>query len=218
VVESTRPLFTVAVFRNKGRNFRRSFTALDTSPQTKKEWLLTQEAFDRLLLWLNPDREQAGKRYEQIRLRLIKIFACRGCGEPEDLADETINRVIRRLPEIKERYEGDPALYFYGVAQKVHLEYMKRKPVPRDLPPQSARSEEDEQEYECLERCMEKLTPQNRELVIQYYQDEKRVKVDNRRELAERLGIALNAVRIRAHRIRATLHECVRECLEEASG
>jgi RNA polymerase sigma factor (sigma-70 family) len=181
-------------------------------------WTLTQEAFDQLLVWLNPDREQAGNRYEQIRLRLIKIFACRGCVEPEELADETINRVIRKLTEIKESYEGDPALYFYGVAQKVHLEYIRRKPVPTDLPPQPEPVEEAEQEYECLERCMQKLTPQNREFVIQYYQQEKRAKIDNRRELAERLGIALNALRIRAHRLRATLHECVRQCLEQATG
>lgn len=207
------------MFRNKRRSFQRSVGALDTSsPQSKKEWLLTQEAFDELLGWLNPDREQAGSRYEQIRLRLIKIFACRGCVEPEELADETINRVIRKLPEIKETYEGDPALYFYGVAQKVHLEYTRRKPIPADLPSQPEPRAEVEREYECLERCMQKLTPENREFVIRYYQDEKRAKIDNRRELAERLGIALNAVRIRAHRIRATLHECVRQCLGEASG
>lgn len=218
MVEATRPLFIVSVCRNRRRKFRGSVAALDTSPQKKKEWLLTQEAFDSLLVWLNPDREQAGSRYEQIRLRLIKIFVCRGCGEPEELADETINRVIRRLPEIKEGYEGDPALYFYGVAQNVHLEYTRRKRVPADLPAKLEPCEESEQEYECLERCMQNLSPQNRELVIQYYQDEKRAKIDNRRELAERLGIALNAVRIRAHRIRATLQECVRQCLGEVSG
>jgi len=218
VVEATRPLFGILVFRDKRRNFQRSVEALDTSSRPKKEWSLTQEAFDQLLAWLNPDREQAGSRYEQIRLRLIKIFSCRGCGEPEELADETINRVIRKLPEIKERYEGDPALYFYGVAQKVHLEYTKRKPVPTDLPPQPEPRVDAEKEYECLERCMQKLTPQNREFVIQYYQEEKRAKIDNRRELAERLGIALNAMRIRAHRIRAMLHECVRQCLGEAAG
>jgi len=38
----------------------------------KKEWVLTQEAFDRLLGWLDPDRESAGEKYEAIRLRLIK--------------------------------------------------------------------------------------------------------------------------------------------------
>jgi hypothetical protein len=50
-----------------------------------KNWVLSQEAFDALLDWLDPDREQAGIKYEQIRLRLIKIFTGRGCSDAEDL-------------------------------------------------------------------------------------------------------------------------------------
>jgi RNA polymerase sigma factor (sigma-70 family) len=180
----------------------------------KKEWFLTPQNFDALLLWLNPDREQAGQKYEEIRRRLIKIFTCRGCYEPEDLADETINRVVKRLKDIEAGFTGDPSLYFYGVASKVHLEYVRRKPVALSPPPRQD-SDELEREYECLERCIERLTPENRELVTQYYQEEKRAKIDHRKRLAERLGIALNALRIRAHRIRGTLQQCVQDCLEE---
>lgn len=79
-------------------------------------------------------------------------------------------------------------------------------------------TEDIEREYECLERCMQKLTPDNRQLVLQYYQEEKRAKIDHRRQLAEQLGIALNALRIRAHRIRASLQECVQTCLREAAA
>ena len=32
-----------------------------------KDWELSQEDFDALLDWLDPDREQAGIKYEQIR-------------------------------------------------------------------------------------------------------------------------------------------------------
>jgi DNA-directed RNA polymerase specialized sigma24 family protein len=180
-----------------------------------KDWLLTQESFDALLAWLDPAREEAGRKYEEIRLRLIKVFICRGCFEPEDLADETINRVSKKLKEIESDYSGDPARYFYGVANKVHLESLRRKPVP--IPPvRSEESDDIEKEYECLERCIEKLNPNNRALVLQYYQEEKRAKIDHRKDLAEQLGIALNALRIRAHRIRASLQECVQNCLNEA--
>ena len=48
-----------------------------------KDWFLTQEAFDALLAWLDPEREAAGRKYEEIRLRLIKLFTCRGCSEPD---------------------------------------------------------------------------------------------------------------------------------------
>jgi DNA-directed RNA polymerase specialized sigma24 family protein len=179
----------------------------------KRERELTQESFDRLLAWLDPDREQAGQKYEWIRLKLIKIFRCRGCTTAEELTDETINRVTRRLQEIADIYVGDPALYFYGVAHKVILENVKRRPDPLPPPP-PVRHEEIELEYSCLEQCMERLTSDSRILIMQYYQEDKQAKIDQRKLLAERLGIALNALRIRAHRIRASLQQCVGECVK----
>ena len=180
-----------------------------------KDWILTQESFDALLDWLDPRREEAGVKYEQIRLRLIKIFTCRGCIEPEDLADETINRVSKKLPDIQSSYEGDPIRYFYGVANKVHLESLR--PRPRPTPPLSESSGEKEKEFECLERCIQKLKPEQRGLVLEYYQEEKRTKIDRRKQLADKLGIALNALRIRAHRIRGSLYECVRNCVNDVA-
>jgi len=181
-----------------------------------KDWVLTQESFDSLLAWLDPNRAEAGRKYEAIRIRLIRIFTCRGVVEPEDLADETINRVTKRLKDIEVGFEGEPAKYFYGVANKVHLEYLRR---PHLLPPPRPPADSDliELEYECLERCIEKLTRDNRALVVEYYQEEKKAKIDHRRQLAEQFGIALNALRIRAHRIRVTLQECVNNCVHEAA-
>jgi DNA-directed RNA polymerase specialized sigma24 family protein len=182
----------------------------------KKEWLLTQENFDALLLWLDPNRERAGEKYETIRRRLIKIFICRGCYEPEDLADESINRVVKRLKDLESGFTGDPSLYFYGVAHKVYLEYIRRKPapVPAPWPPPEDRDQV-EREHECLERCLKLLTLIDHRLVLEYYKLDKRAKIDHRKRLAENLGIALNALRIRAFRIRATLQECVEGCMEE---
>lgn len=181
----------------------------------KKDWVLTQESFTALLAWLHPNRDEAGKKYEDIRRRLIKIFACRGCGEPEDLADESIDRVIKRLKDIADTFTGDPALYFYGVANKVHQEYVRRRPLPP--PPVIIDDSDDlERNYDCLEKCIESLTPDNRQLVIQYYQEEKRAKIEHRKQLAQQLGVALNALRIRAHRIRSALQQCVETCLQEA--
>ena len=183
-----------------------------------KERVVTQEAFDKLLAWLDPNRDQAGKKYEDVRRRLIKIFTCRGCTEADALADETINRVTHKVHTLAEHYTGDPALYFYGVAHKVHLEYLRRKPIPSVPPPLVEHSDEKEQEYDCLEQCMQRLTPDNRELVLQYYQEEKQAKINHRKLLAEQLGIALNALRIRAYRIRATLQQCVQSCLEQRAA
>ncbi len=190
---------------------------LSPANSMNKNWDLTRESFEALLAWLDPNREVAGQKYEDIRTRLIKIFACRGCYEPEDLADETINRVTNKLEEIEATFIGERARYFYGVANKVHLEYLRKKPAP-PLPAVTNTSEEAERRYRCLDLCASKLTPENRELVFQYYQEEKRAKIEHRKHLADRLGIAVNALRIRAHRIRKSLQDCVRECLEEATA
>lgn len=194
--------------------------------QMNKKWVLTQGEFDLLLNWLDPDPEQAGRKYEVIRTRLIKIFTIRGCREAEDIADETINRVTARVAEVAAEYSGDPALYFYGVAQKVLLEYGRKTSgrlaevsvdsasITLSTPPQVL-AEDIEPEYQCLEHCLSELPAENRGLVMRYYQQDKQAKIDHRKMLATELGIALNALRIRAHRIRQTLQRCVLDCLEQ---
>jgi DNA-directed RNA polymerase specialized sigma24 family protein len=182
----------------------------------KHQSSVTQAAFDSLLAWLDPDRDRAAGKYEQIRLRLIKLFTCRGRPDAEDLADETIDRVTLKAPEVSKDYVGDPCLYFYGVAHKVFLESLRKVPARAPAPPPaSAPDEEAEHEYDCLERCIEKLPPAGRELVLDYYRSDRRAKIDHRKELAAGLGIAQNALRIRVHRLRAALQECVRACLDE---
>jgi DNA-directed RNA polymerase specialized sigma24 family protein len=187
----------------------------------RTKWELNQESFESLLRWLSPDREQAGRRYEDIRGRLIKIFGARGCAEPDLLADETINRVAKRVEEISQTYEGEPALYFYGVANKIHMEQLrKQKPIER-LPPPVPVSVPDsdyyEQEYVCLESCIGHLPARSRDLVLQYYEHETQEKIVQHQRLAERLGIGLNALRIRAHRARLVLRKCIINCHEKKS-
>ena len=185
--------------------------------QQRAKWELNQESFESLLRWLNSDREQAGKRYEDIRSRLIKIFSARGCAEPDLLADETINRVAKRVDEISQTYEGDPALYFYGVANKIHMEQL-RKQRPIEIPPPPVPALDDyEEEYVCLESCIGHLPARSRDLVLQYYEHEQQDKIAQHQHLADRLGIGLNALRIRAHRARQVLRKCIIKCLEKKS-
>jgi DNA-directed RNA polymerase specialized sigma24 family protein len=63
---------------------------------------------------------------------------------------------------------------------------------------------------------MEKLSPENRELVMRYYEADGRAKIEKRKLQAEELGIAPNALRIRAYRIRAALQKCLEQCVEDA--
>jgi DNA-directed RNA polymerase specialized sigma24 family protein len=182
-----------------------------------KDWELSQEAFDALLDWLDSDREQAALKYETIRRSLIKIFTGRGCVEPEDLADETINRVTRKLNEIEKDFSGDPALYFYGVANYVWMEHLRRK-LPQALPAATNDPDRIELEYHCLERCVDRLTKGNRDLLLRYHRADGRGETEYRRALAEELGIAPNALRIRVYRIRTSLKECVEKCIRRSVG
>lgn len=180
----------------------------------QKHWDITQDAFDKFLAWLDSDRERAGTKYEDIRLKLIKFFTCRGCLAGEELADETINRVIRRTQEMADTYTGDPVFYFYGVARRVHLEHV-RKPVPSLPPPSPEPLEQKERQDQCLQLCMKALAPENRALVLEYYSQDRPAKILHRKKLAKRLGISAIALRLRMHRIRTSLQACVETCLQQ---
>jgi len=180
-----------------------------------KNWVMSQETFEALLYWLDSDREQAGVKYEQIRTKLIKYFSGSSQTDAEALADETINRVARRLNEIKDRVYGERIRYFFGVARKVLMEYLRRK-QPQVESKSAVDSDQIELEYQCLEECMAKLSPQNRELLMRYYDADGRERIEQRKLLAEELGIAPNALRIRAYRIRAELQKCLQECVERS--
>src|SRR3982074_499034 len=105
--------------------------------------IIKQEDFDRLLMWLDPDPERAGLPYEKIRRRLVAILASRGCTSPEELADETIDRVARRVVDIQGSYVGDKAIYFLGVMNNVHHKHLKQ-PLP--LPPPDLNDDADRKE------------------------------------------------------------------------
>ena len=173
---------------------------------------LQKTDFDRLLSWLDPNPEHAGELYEKIRWRLIAILASRGCRVPEELADETIDRVARRVSDIETTYVGDKSLYFLGVMNNVHHEYLKR-PRLSELAPTPEASAVNEQTYLCLDNCIGKLSPHAREIIEQYYAADKRAKINLRRRIAAALGISNNNLRLRALRIRAKLQTCIEQCL-----
>lgn len=177
---------------------------------------LTQEIFEQLLAWLDEDRDRAGEKYEEIRFQLINLFIARGCRISEELADKTIDRVARKVKDISGTYVGNPALYFYGVAKMVYLEYVRSRPIT--LPALPSQSEKDtEQRHECLGLCIDKLSPVNRELILSYY-GEAHASEDQRRKLAARMGLELNALWVRVHRIRENLRRCVVECLKNGEA
>jgi RNA polymerase sigma factor (sigma-70 family) len=197
----------------------------------KKGWVITREAFDKMLAELHPDIERAGEQYEKIRRKLMKMFEWRGCVHAEECADETFNRVAQKICDGTSIWTDDPYSYFHGVALNVLREYWRsaeqaaktleemaqiqdRSVDPEDLLLHETEQRKKERLLECLNRCLQKLPPESLHLITKYHQGEEATDKTRRKELAQSLGIPLNALRIRAFRIRAAIEECVKNCLE----
>ena len=185
-------------------------------PPPRKSHILDPVGFERLLGWLDQDRERAGLRYEEIRWRLITIFAARNCAVPEELADETIDRVARRVADIEAEYVGDKALYFFGVANNVHHEFLKRPAPPKDSMRQERASDDRERIHHCLEQCLGKLAADSREMILRYYSQEKQAKIELHKQMAGELGVTINTLRLRVLRLKEKLQPCVKRCVERA--
>ncbi len=179
-----------------------------------------QLAFRRFLEWLDEGTDSGGRKYLEMHRRLVSYFDRKNCASPQELADETLSRVARRLQEERAITGATPAQYCYIVARFVFLEHQRQPaalPVEaRDLPAPAgaeAGSEDRAQRLHCLEQCLSRLEKEQRELILGYYQGEQRVKIALRRKLAARLGVTMNALSIRACRIRDRLEACVRACM-----
>jgi len=175
--------------------------------------------FQRFLDWLNGGVSSDGEKYLELRRRLVRYFDRKNCVAPDDLADETLNRVARRLREEGGVLDAAPAQYCYIVARYVFLENLRgleRRAVSLEGLPEIAAPEsptasaEDASHLRWLQPCLEKLPPGDRDLIFEYYRGEQRAKIENRRKLAARLGLTMNALSIRACRIRQRIEVCVR--------
>lgn len=191
--------------------------------ELKKNWSLTAEAFEHLLRWLDAGVDSQGQNYLAMRSRMVAYFDRKNCQNPDDLADDVLNRVGRRLEEEGDIQSETPAKYCYTVARFVFMEQL-RSPVLREVPiedidvragdDEANLAHEREAAMNCLERCAENIEPAQRELIVRYYSGEKGEKIANRKKIAHELGVSLNALGIRAFRIREKLEACVAKCLE----
>jgi len=189
---------------------------------------LAPAVFQRPLNWLDAGLDSQGQSYLRMRQRLITYFDRKNCLAPDELADETLNRVARRLDEENTISSDTPAHYCYIVARYVFMEYLREKQRreiafdavfmetagnPRPPPELEDEKANREKLMTCLDRCTEKLEPLKRDLIIRYYIGEQRVKIENRRSLAAALGLTINALSIRACRIRRQLETCIESCV-----
>jgi len=175
-------------------------------------WTLSPEALGHFLLLLDADIVKAGQKYERLRLKLIRLFEWRGCVFADDLADETINRVVRKIEGGVDLADGEVPRYSAAVAHFVFLEHLRevkrRLPAPGDAemaPWVLGRHQTTDLRLAILETCLTRLSAQDRDLILRYYSEDRGSRIANRRQLAKELGITADHLRIRAYRIRSRL-------------
>lgn len=187
----------------------------------KRDWVAAPGDLTTLVAWLDGTGpgDAAGESYVTMHARLTSYFARKGCRAPEELADETLSRVVRRLHEEGAEIDVPPAQYCYIVARFVFLEHLRSPEhrivaLGRELPerPGASVAGADERLLTCLDDCLSRLDPAERTLILEYYSGAQPNRIAIRRKLAEKLGLSANAIGIRACRLRERLRTCVGRC------
>jgi len=180
---------------------------------------LSREAFDLLLRALDPDRQQAGEKYERLRRKLVKFFLWESLASADELADEAVDRVARRLAGGEQIADLDG--YFWRVCRFLVIETRTRdrrhEALLRRMPQPHSETESDSQAMTCLETCLARLPEESRAFLLRYYQHDRGARIAHRRALAAEFGLSINALRNRALRLRERVEACVGRCLGDVS-
>jgi DNA-directed RNA polymerase specialized sigma24 family protein len=178
---------------------------------------LAAAPFEQLLARLALSREEAGREYEALRSRLIRLFEGRRTADPEGAADDTLDRLARRVAEGVA--VNEPAAYVLGIARLVALEHGRRDRRTSPLAPDHARSElrsapDADRREPCLDRCLATIDAAARAALLEYYSADGRDRIEIRRRLAGRLAVTPTGLRLRMFRLRQDLEACVRACMD----
>lgn len=190
----------------------------------KKQSELVSKNFNDLLNWFSANREESGKKYEEIRNGLIRFFYLKGCPDPEYLADETFNRVASKFSVLDLPEKTKPLNVFYGFASKIYLEYSgspKKKEVEFDahfhapIILEESAAESIEKKHECLKKCLANLSIKESDLIVEYYNSGQGEKIKHRKELAEKYNINPGTLQVKIYRLRKVLRKCIEKCTAE---
>jgi hypothetical protein len=186
---------------------------------------LDQSSLRALLDALDPDDPEAGQKYENLRLRLIRFFRWNRCLRAEELADAALDRLAAKVRDVSVHIE-DPVKYISGIARMLMHEYRASEIRERKMLTHfswllaSLRAPEaaEEEHEDALSRCFEALPQENRHLLERYYSGDAGERIRDRKALAEEIGIEVNALRNRALRLRRQLELCISRRLTQVGG
>lgn len=186
-------------------------------------------AFEQLLERLHCDfpmsADESGEDvvFTYYRQRLVRFFLWQHVSDPDLCADETFARVATKLADGEQIQ--DMRAYLFGTARMVAREWATRelrrqralhlfavadstRQLSGDQTPSTAA-------LDCLRCCLRELSPQQQDLIRSYYTGDQQDRIRNRAQLAEQLGLEMNALRNKAMRLRQRLEKCIQTCMEK---
>lgn len=178
--------------------------------------MMQSEFLDALLSLLDEDREQAGLAYQKMHERLVRFFRLNNGSDPQALADETLDRLARRAADSMAENIGSLRAFSLGIARHVLQEdvrHRSREALSAQQWTDFTMAVDRDSEYllDAIESCLARMTVEKRELLRSYYEWRAGNKISHHQQIAERLGLTMNALRNRIMRARNELDDCVRQ-------
>jgi DNA-directed RNA polymerase specialized sigma24 family protein len=163
---------------------------------------------DQFLRLLDPDPGRAREKYEQLFRRLVRFFEWRQCESPEDLAQDTIVRVLEKAARGELTINTDDVTpLFYGFAKNLLRESRRVSSRARteELGENLSHGAADARQMEArifLHQCLRGLASTERRLLVTYI-------LGDRTKLRRKLMLSEGALRVAAHRVKARVRRSV---------
>lgn len=187
---------------------------------------LTAHGFELLLEAVRKPGREPVDEYQRIRAKLGRYFRTYAVLDPDELADESIDRIALKLGN-GEPLELSTDSYFMTVAKFVWLEHRRRKlnrsvslddeevhyePAYDPIEEAERTSERIKREIglEAISDCKRHLSEQDLEILQTYDLGSGREKIERRNALAAKLGKSKSTLIVAISRIRSKVKECVR--------
>lgn len=181
-----------------------------------------REEFHAFLRALDPDPDRGAEAFELLKRNLANFFRAGNCDDEFDLAYETFERVIAKVPDISSKDPAEIKRILFGFARNVRRENLKRQRNLRFVGEEALESvgvtpseieEQVSSRSDCLRACLESMSDDDRELVVKYFSRDGREKIEIRKKIADADGIQLSYLHTKVCRLKKRLRECILRCM-----
>ena len=191
--------------------------------------MVESNAIQALLTLLHHDPVEAAETYRRLQQRLVRYFSLTAASDPQQLTDETIARLARRVAEDASGNEPETVLAEEPQTIGSTLADLAFRTAREVLQEDLNRAQPDDQEVRewfahtinapdikrdrrlaTLRSCLSRLSPERRQLLESYYGWRSGRKAEHHLQLAQTLGLSTEALRNRVLRSRVQLESCVR--------